>query len=283
MFASVATGGRIEAAEAELTLRVGRVIAKRHPDTLVAEIAGGAAVSTTLGSPFDKVIGLGFVHFDDAALSAFVAFEETVLARGGTVQVELASLADPAVARMLASRGYGLSGFENVLGLGLGAAGVTRTGTDVPGVLVERARREELERWIDVVLTGFMHPDIADGPQSHESFPRANVERAMRDMLQGAELSCYLAWREGVLAGGASLRLDTARRVAQLTGAATLPAERRRGVQSALLHARLVDATAAGAELAVITTRPGSKSQQNAMGSGFALLYTRAVLCKPAL
>jgi hypothetical protein len=78
------------------------------------------------------------------------------------------------------------------------------------------------------------------------------------------------------------MRLDALRRVAQLTGAATLPAERRRGVQSALLRARLARAAAAGAEIAVITTRPGSKSQENAMKSGFALLYVRAVLLKPA-
>jgi len=79
-----------------------------------------------------------------------------------------------------------------------------------------------------------------------------------------------------VFAGGAEFRIDGG--VAQFAGAATAPEHRRRGVQSALLSARLVDAAAAGCEVAVITTQPGSKSQQNAQRRGFDLLYTRATL-----
>lgn len=50
----------------------------------------------------------------------------------------------------------------------------------------------------------------------------------------------------------------------------------------ALLSARLADAAAAGCDVAVITTAPGSKSQQNAQRQGFDLLYTRAILVKQA-
>jgi ribosomal protein S18 acetylase RimI-like enzyme len=88
----------------------------------------------------------------------------------------------------------------------------------------------------------------------------------------------YVALLEGAIAGGAGLRIEDG--VAQLAGAATAPAHRRRGVQTALLSARLVDAAAAGCDVAVITTQPGSKSQQNAQRRGFELLYTRAVLVK---
>src|SRR6266545_4784623 len=69
------------------------------------------------------------------------------------------------------------------------------------------------------------------------------------------------------VAGGASIRL--AEGVAQLTGAATAPAHRRRGIQTALLSARLADATAAGCDVAVVTTQPGSRSQQNVQRRGF--------------
>ena len=68
--------------------------------------------------------------------------------------------------------------------------------------------------------------------------------------------------------------------IAQITGAATAPAFRRRGIQSALLAARLADATVAGCDVAVVTVQPGSKSQQNVQRRGFDLLYTRAVLAK---
>ena len=79
------------------------------------------------------------------------------------------------------------------------------------------------------------------------------------------------------IAGGASLRQCGG--IAQLCGSATLPGLRRRGVQSALLAARLADAARAGCDLAVITTQPGSKSQ-NAQRAGFTLLYSRAILVR---
>ncbi len=63
-------------------------------------------------------------------------------------------------------------------------------------------------------------------------------------------------------------------------GAGTLPAFRGRGMQKALLARRLADAQAAGCDLAVVTTAPGSRSQDNVMRRGFELLYTRAVLVK---
>jgi GNAT superfamily N-acetyltransferase len=88
----------------------------------------------------------------------------------------------------------------------------------------------------------------------------------------------YAALRGGIIAGGASFR--PAEGIAQFTGAATAPAHRRRGIQTALLSARLADAAAAGCDIAVVTTQPGSRSQQNVQRQGFDLLYTRAVLVK---
>ena len=80
------------------------------------------------------------------------------------------------------------------------------------------------------------------------------------------------------MAGGASLRVCAG--VAQLCGAATAPAHRRRGAQSAMLATRLADAARQGCDGAVVTTQPGSKSQQNVQRQGFELLYTRAILVR---
>jgi GNAT superfamily N-acetyltransferase len=66
--------------------------------------------------------------------------------------------------------------------------------------------------------------------------------------------------------------------VALLAGAATLPAFRRRGVQRALLRARLADAARAGCARAIVVTQPGTTSQANAQRQGFHLLYARALL-----
>jgi len=120
--------------------------------------------------------------------------------------------------------------------------------------------------------------DTALAAPWHEEFSREMLIEAERDSVEAGNVR-YAALRDGVLAGGATMRL--AEGVAQLTGAATAPAHRRRGIQTALLAARLADAAAAGCDVAVIVTQPGSKSQQNAQRQGFDLLYTRAVLVRP--
>jgi GNAT superfamily N-acetyltransferase len=112
---------------------------------------------------------------------------------------------------------------------------------------------------------------------AHEEFPRDILERAELDFA-AAGVVRYVAVRSGVIAGAGSLRI--AEGIAQFTGAATAPAHRRRGIQTALLASRLADAAAVGCDLAVVTTPPGSGSQANVQRRGFDVLYTRAVLVK---
>jgi GNAT superfamily N-acetyltransferase len=142
-------------------------------------------------------------------------------------------------------------------------------------VVVEESRAIEAAAWLDVVITGFASPDL-QGVPSHESFPRDELERLIAEMAEADGFARCLARRDGVPAGGASMRPFEG--VAQLCGAATLPGHRRRGVQSALLAARLAIAGRAGCDIAVVTTQPGSKSQENVQKLGFELLYTRAIL-----
>jgi ribosomal protein S18 acetylase RimI-like enzyme len=149
-----------------------------------------------------------------------------------------------------------------------------RTGSDEPRI--ELARPDETNVWIELMAEGFSHPDTFDGPPSHESFAKETIAQVIRDMSGVPGYRGFLARLGGALAGAASLRLHAG--IAQLTGATTLPAHRRRGVQTALLRARLGFAAKEGCDLAVVTTQPGSVSQQNAMRQGFSLLYARAVL-----
>jgi GNAT superfamily N-acetyltransferase len=65
---------------------------------------------------------------------------------------------------------------------------------------------------------------------------------------------------------------------AVLGGAATLPAFRRRGVQRALIEARLAVAADAGCVLAIVTADPGSSSGRNAERSGFQLICNHVSL-----
>lgn len=273
MFCSTTLAERIERAEAGLIAAGADAARRRGREGFEIAVAGGAACFAGANSPFNKVVGLGFGGVpSDAELDMI---EAAFGSRGCPTQVELAHLADPEIAAALTARGYQLVSFENVLGRPL-ADGLERV--TPPGVDVRPGADEDFETWLDTVVEGFANPDT-QGVASHEEFPRDVVAVATRDMV-AAGATRYVATADGAVAGGASVRF--AHGIAQLTGAATAPAHRRRGVQTALLAARLVDAAAAGCDIAVVTTAPGSKSQENVQRRGFDLLYTRAILVKPA-
>jgi GNAT superfamily N-acetyltransferase len=273
LFCDTALAERIERVEAQLIAKASEATRRRRGDTtgFVLPIAGGVASFAEDGSPFNKVAALGFGGVPSAA--SLDEIERAFAACGAPVQIELAHLADPAIGAHLTERGYRLVSFENVLGLAFTGEAERVT---PPGVEIRPSGDDEFEAWLDVVADGVAHPDT-QGVPSHEEFPREVIVRAERDFA-AAGVTRYVALRDGGIAGGASMSM--AEGIAQLTGAATAPAHRRRGVQTALLSARLADAAAAGCDVAVITTQPASKSQQNAQRRGFDLLYTRAVLVK---
>jgi GNAT superfamily N-acetyltransferase len=273
LFCDTTLAERIERVESELIARASEAADRRRTDTagFVIPIAGGVASFAEERSPFNKVAGLGFGGVPSGA--ALDEIERAFAACGAPVQIELTQLADHAIGSLLTERGYRLVSFENVLGRALEGEPERVT---PPGVEVRPSGDDEFESWLDVVADGVAHPDT-QGVPSHEDFPREVVERAERDFA-AAGVMRYVALCNGVIAGGASFR--TADGLAQLTGAATAPAHRRRGVQSALLSARLADAAAAGCDIAVATTQPASRSQQNVQRRGFDLLYARAVLVK---
>lgn len=216
------------------------------------------------------MVGVGFAGVPTVA--QWAAVEQAYAEVGAPVQVELAHLADPRIGADLTARGYRLTSFENVLGLRpRGRAWPTSRSVEV-----RRDDENGFDTWLDTVVGGFAHPD--DGLPTHEEFPRDILAAVIRDLAATGDTHRYLAYRDGIPAGGASLRMSDG--IAALAGAATLPEHRRQGVQTALLSARLGAAAAADCDLAVVTTEPGSKSQKNSQAQGFALLHTRAVLVK---
>jgi ribosomal protein S18 acetylase RimI-like enzyme len=274
MFADTELARRIDRAEASLSSDIAEATrqSKTEEGVFIRELGGGVAVFTGVASPITKVIGVGFGELPgDEELDVV---ERAFFERGSSIRAEVATLADPVFCARLTSRGYILRGFENVLGRAItdaDSAGLERSDIEV----VESAGAAE---WNDVVITAFENPDTGVISAPAESFPREEVERILDDTALSRGFKRYLARVRGQAAGGASLRLFDG--IAQLCGAGTHPRFRRQGVQTALLKTRLRDARLAGCEIAVITTQPGTKSQQNAHGRGFQLLYARAILVK---
>ncbi|RSM40586.1 GNAT family N-acetyltransferase [Amycolatopsis balhimycina DSM 5908] len=268
LFCDVALAERIERAEARWVADCSDAARARRGDTVgfARPLAGGIASFAEADSPFDKVAGLGFEGVPDA--DALDEVERAFAELGAPVQIELCQLADPEVGAFLTDRGYRLESYENVLGRRLGDA-VDEVSGDV-----RPCRDDELETWLAAVADASLVVDT-EGLPSHEDFSRETLVTVLRDM---AGVRRFLAERDGEFAGGASFRVTDG--IAQFAGAATVPAHRRRGVQTALLRARLAAARAAGCDLAIVTTLLGTKSQQNAQRQGFDLLYARAILVK---
>ncbi|MES1176635.1 MAG: GNAT family N-acetyltransferase [Myxococcales bacterium] len=240
-------------------------------------VGGGLAVYGAAGSPLNKLIGLGFdgpvvAHELERAEAEFSA-------RGARLQAEVSTLADAELHGVLCARGYVPSGFENVLGHPLLESALTRPAA--PEIAVSAVAPHEHGLFAELMVAAVATPDIG-GVGGDATPPSELIRHWVLAMLALPDVHGYLARIDGAVAGAASMCLDD--EVAQFTGAGTLPEFRRRGVQSALLTARLAAAARAKCQVAVVTTQPASKSQQNVQLAGFGLLYARQLLVKePAL
>lgn len=280
LFAGTELARRIEASERELVAAGTRALAARGVATALLPLAGGLAACSGPDSPFSKLVGLGFAGLPGEGELARV--EAEFAARATPLQVELATLAEAGLAELLTRRGYVVVGFEDVLGRELAGLAPPRARA---GLTLRTSPPEELETWLELLVEAFAAPD-AQGVATHESFPREPLKRVMRALGEVRGLHRLIVEREDVPGGGApsgrvpcggaSVRVDG--ELAQLCGAGTLPAHRRRGVQSALYEHCLALAAREGARLAIVTTLPGSKSQENSLRFGFEHLYTRAIL-----
>ncbi len=232
-------------------------------------LAGGVATYAGPESPLNKVAGLGI----ERALTGeeLDRIEGRFAAMNAPVQVELSSHADSQVGELLARRGYRLVAVENVLGRSISHEDACAPAAGQIAV----AHADSIETWLSAVIDGFAVPDSTNVP-AHDNFPRDVLERVLRDMGGASGFVRYVARLDDEVAGAASMRIDGD--IAQLSGSATRAEYRRRGVQTALLAARLAEGARRGCTLALVTTQPGSKSHGNVHRAGFELLYVRSIL-----
>ncbi|MGE0042174.1 MAG: GNAT family N-acetyltransferase, partial [Vicinamibacterales bacterium] len=225
------------------------------------EVAGAYAMFDGVDSPLTQTFGLGlFGDTGDRELARLEAFFD---GRGAAVHHEVSPLAGVELAARLARRGYVPEEFTTVLCRPLGGSPDGDT-TPAGGVAVEPLPDGQAGLFGDVAARGWAEfPEVAPF-----------VADLSAVFAHHAAARCYLAVVDGVPAGTGVLTMHEG--VAVLAGASTVPEARCRGAQRALLAARLADAAAAGCDLAMIATAPGSASQRNAERRGFRIAYTSA-------
>jgi hypothetical protein len=267
MFADLALARRLESAFAWSGEECARVHARRHPGSGAASepFAGGSAAFLGSGSPLSQAQGLGLDGpVAEAELDRMEAFFRD---RGCAAQVEVSSLADPALLARLGRRGYRVSEQSHVLARPL-RRGVSFDEVDSE-LWVHRIGPDEAGLWSETVMRCFH-----EGPDG----PPAEMVEAGVMAVDFATAACWLARVGDDPAGGAALA--THEGTAMLFGDGTLPAYRRRGVQGTLLRARLAHAASAGCELAVLCVQPGSTSQRNGERLGFRVAYARTMFVR---
>jgi GNAT superfamily N-acetyltransferase len=253
---------RIELAEAQAA-----VACAETSDGMPAEgravmsIADGFAVYCGANSPVTQAVALGL----SGAVSEqeFEQLEQFYRSRQEPVRVETCPLADSSLLEHFGGNGYRVTEFSNVMARSLVGWNAIEKRTAAEGVTVEAVDAKEMELWTLTVAQGFS-----------ENFPvTQEILNVMKAFGSGSAVTCFLARIDGEIAGGATLSIRDG--MAGLFGASTLPAFRKRGVQTALLRERLNRAARAGCDLAACLTQVGSGSQRNVMREDFTVLYTR--------
>lgn len=224
-------------------------------------VAGGRAIFTGTGFFTNRALAMGLrgpVRQDDIErVEAFYA------ERGLPSEIEIAAWVDPSLIRLLGQLGYRLIRFRNIYAQRLSPQTTTslQSPPRLAAIETHAVNAATAASWATTLLDGFEYTASAD---------RERVDIWNQMLLALPNLTALIAVIDGKPVGAASVLVVGS--VAMLGGAATLPAFRRRGVQRALIEARLAVAMQTGCELAVVTADPGSSSGRNAERTGFQLV-----------
>lgn len=267
LFADHALSARIEGTDAFFLSQCYEAVRERLPDRVSAcvEIGGGIAPFVGLRISLSRSVGLGMCGpVSEADLDALEGFYRR---HGSDVDLGLSPYADPSLFASLGVRGFHLVELDTVLARRVDAA---TPDASTGNITVRRATPDEAAAWVDASLAGFSGTDANVPGEMSASFEA---------VFHVAGSHAFFALIDGVVAGTAGVYIRA--KTANFFAASTLPHSRLRGVQTALLQARLQIAREAGCDLAFTRTLPGGPSQRNAERQGFHPVYSRARMIKP--
>src|SRR5580704_4650895 len=266
-FVDRALARRLEACEEMPQVFYAREFQKTRPaiGSAEEEICGGHMIFAGLGSPIGRATGLGLDR--PFAAADLDRVEEFYRAHSAPSQVDLCPLHEAAVFEMFRERGYGIAELNNVLCRRLDRE------EKFPAALAEceirRGVREEAETQSAIVERAFF-PDGAPEAFTGLITPLYQMEGAVT----------FVASVDGKMAACGAGLVIREHRIFAVCGAGTLAEFRGRGLQTALLRARLAAAAEAGCEYAVVVTQGGTISQRNCERLGFRVAYSKVTVIK---
>ena len=229
------------------------------------EVDGGLAIYGGDGCPINEAVGLGMPSaVDEATLREIEEFYE---ANGHDTVIRVCPLAHPSLIGTVRKRGYVLGSFAYRWVLDLSS---WESPLDEADPRVRQAVSAEEMAWARAICAGF--EDADDVPEDRG----VELEQAFFRMTGATPM---IAIESGEPAAGGTVAMN--HEVAALFGASTRLSYRRRGLQTALLDARLRLAKGRGVSIATIETEPDTHSQRNVERMGFRLAYAVAQMKRP--
>ncbi|MDP2292802.1 MAG: GNAT family N-acetyltransferase [Actinomycetota bacterium] len=256
---------RVEHSGAAIAVLQARAIAALAPDSgaTATPFDGGALVAFGPGRYVNRAMGVGLGG--TAAGEVVDAIDAFYAEHHMAPSLELSPWTDEAIIRLLGARGYRTERFRNVYVAALPVAARPITHHPIERLTVATAAART------AMLAG-------DAPVGSDARRISDEMCATAAMLPDPHDFVAVVDGEPVACGS----LNVADGVGWVGGAATFPAYRGRGLQTALLDHRLRLAHQLGCELAAATALPDGQSASNLVACGFRLLYTQAVLTRPA-
>jgi GNAT superfamily N-acetyltransferase len=260
-FSDRALAKRLERAEGYACRQYAAARRRLEPDGDADWMTHGGAdiVFDGVESPVTQTFGLGLSEeLTPAVLEPIEAFFH---ARGAHVDHEISPLAGVAALDLLCSRGYRPIEVSSVLFQPVTAAAAP---PEDEHIRVRVITSDESAVWADVSARGWSH----EHPEFEDFLRRLGAIATARE-----NSPAFLGEFDGTPGAAGVLSLHEG--VALFGGSATVPELRRRGLQTALLRARMRHAAAHGCDVAMMVAQPGSDSQRNAERAGFRIAYTR--------
>lgn len=266
-FIDKALARRLESAEEVPQVEYARLYSSLRPEIGAAfeSICGGHMIFAGLNSPIGRAVGMGFDGaVKDSDLDRLEAFYR---AHNAPAQLDICPLSDASLLELVKTRSYSIVEMNNVLYRSLERV---EDFTPLPDVEILPARFEDALKFSQIVTRSFFPKEDEPAGFAEMLAPMFQSERT---------LTFFARVGQNPVAAAAGMKIPE-HGILALFGAGTLPEFRGRGLQTALLKARLQAAACAGCDFAVVVTQGGSASERNCLRLGFQIAYSKATVLK---
>ncbi|MEO7331107.1 MAG: GNAT family N-acetyltransferase [Minicystis sp.] len=266
-FVDLALSRRLEEVEIAQHRAAVSLISAALPERGAAALALAGGVLAYCGAPLSLSRALGLSLGEPFTAADADALEAFYRSRACPAVVLLSPFADESIYTRLGERGFRLEELDSVLIRPLAAADAQLF--PAGEISVDRAPAAEARAWVRHSIASFSGSDSAVPDGSAAIYESAFSDPAA---------TYFYARCDGEIAGTGAMYVHAA--TSYFFATSTAPAFRGRGVQAALIAARLSLSQEMGCTLAYSRTAAGGPSQRNLERAGFRSIYSRAVMKK---